>query len=1147
MDGIVITHDFTISNGRTPNDRVGTHNIAMHDNKETAALELGLKTSKFQTMVEVLKCDFGKPLKPSSATGGAEHVNHWTPLYHAVYFKREAALLHFLRAGQMPDGKPDTQPPLCIAVAAGHANITRILCEAGANIDVRSIQSGETPLHLAVKAGRDDILDILLEYKPNLDARTMYTHDTPLHYAATRGGSTYGVSALLTHGANFEAVNDKGRSPAHVALQNQNMETAITIIRVAGKSPRKLGREKQLLLNQALELHSRGSIGNVLFAQALEVACPPDSTGLVEAIKTKNANVVIAVIARGANPNEQTPSGLYPIFAALGAGSARVVQTLIDHKADVTLRNSHGLNVLQAALESPFHDKDVITKVFELLLAHGADPCVKYTDGTTLLHYAVKPSFELVKIAQILLQNGVRVDAQDSNGDTALHVAATSPPCVTMLLKHGANPDLVNSKVLTPLLCALSSSTGDREPDLQELLKVSDLRRTTKFGKMPLHLAAQNGLAKTVKLLLSLGADTNSIDRRKCTPLLLAATRQQWAVVPLLASHPGTNSWDENGLTALHHIAMSTPKNPSTWKHIAMAAAPFCEKGVSRSLRDQSGSTPLIQAVKTLPNDGLPVVEVLLSRRGSERGNCVAHEDHDQHDALYYAVTLGKVAFVETLLVHGTPFSWNEWKQQKNLIPKDSAVNKKIWKLFAEHEWLKRLVRLRRYSGILFEDSLLPKIIPIQDLGDMLCMGLGPDTVPRAKHMRSLLWTLLETGLSSSVIHTDYLCDALTLMMASGANPNVMLSRKTRCAPDSCQPPPAPLAVHPLTYMLEKCPQVNLDLLTLLLDSGAMPSISSPFYEGRYPLHSAVRANRIDVVEELLRRKADIEAKDSAGRTPLHTAVAVGNASIVSWLLRNGAKADSTDQKDLTPIRCFSANLPENEKQHIAKLLQGATQDEPDRISQLLSPYTDLSDDRGFKMERPSSTASRTAPSQRPPPTPPPTCPSPRPILKFSPFRPNTPPTSPPKKKDRNPWDTPPPISPISPIIKDKTKTTPPSHNKPKPRVTFKITPPDPEPESEPEPEPESEPEPAPAPVPPPSPPTKSPTTPATPSPTVSEIEPSEEAERSDSGFGFHKAGTTEVAALRDGKRGSGPGDGEVVEGEELRGWLDYSRMMDRL
>ncbi|OAG01138.1 ankyrin, partial [Paraphaeosphaeria sporulosa] len=864
------------------------------------------KASKLQTLIEVLRCELGRPVRSSHT--GFEPTKQWTTLYYAVYHNREAALLHFLRAGQTPDGTPAAQPPLCVAVTAGHAGIVRILCEAGASINAGCIHSGETALHLAIKADRINLLDILFRFQPDINARTLHTHETPLHYAAAKTGSAAAVTALLSHGANYEALDSHGYSPAEVALKARHLDTAVRIIRAAGRKAHKLTKERQWLLSQILESRGQSSLGADLIAEALKLACPPDSSALVEAIKTRDVSLVRLVLDKGSNSNEATASGLFPIFAAFNACSAPIVQALVEHGADVTLRNPHGPNVLQAALASPLsRDKEAITTVFELLLSRGADASTNYSDDTTLLHRVVSADSNAVKLLQLLLRHGVPVDSQDRNGNTALHVAAASGPCVAMLLKHGADATKINSKGLTPLLGATKSATSENEPDLRELIKASDRGAFDAAGKTALHLAAQNGLTKTVKLLLDAGADTKSTDTKKRTPLLLAVHNNRWETVALLAAQPGSNGWDENGLTALHHVAMKTPKGPSTWEDIAAAASSFCEKGVSRSMRDQTGSTPLIQAAKTLPEEGLPVLEALLIKKGSERSNCVAHEDHDQRNALYYAANSGKASFVEALLRHGSPFELHEWRQTDNPLGPETVMNKRILKLFAEHEWIRRMGSLHRQSSTAKNEGVLSKLLPIRDLKDLLSMGLDPNRLPTVKLSDSLLWTLFDHGVSASNLLSKYVYDSLELIFEFGANPNAMANRKPPRTPNMRNSQQMQLAVHPFTHIIEQCPRVSLELILLLLDNGAKLSIMSPLYDGRFPLHSAVRVNRIDIVDGMLLRKVDVDCRDLRQRTPLFLAAEDGLVQIVDMLLRSGADIDAVDVESNTPLHMAAA------------------------------------------------------------------------------------------------------------------------------------------------------------------------------------------------------------------------------------------------
>lgn len=937
---------------KPPEDSVVSPHLTMQSIDDIVTSTPTYKVSKLQALIEVFRCELAKPGRSSALDDSFEPTKQWTPIYYAAYHKREAALLHFLRSKQTPDGVPNAQPLLCIAVAAGHIDVVKTLCKAGAKANARCRHSGETPLHLAVKAGRSDIMDILLRSQADRNARTWDTQETPLHYAAAKLGNTDMVLALLKHGASFEIMNNKGCTPAEISLQIKDFKTAIAIISAARGRPHKLMNEKQLLLKHIEQTRDHSTLGIELVAQILDVACPPESTTLVESIRTLDTALVKLILEKGADPNMPTAFGLYPLLAAFDAGSATVVQTLIDHGADVTLRNPHGLNVLQAALASPLSDdKESITKVIDMLLSRGATVHAPYPNGMTLLHAAVKSGLGLIDIAQNLLRHGVNINTQDDLGNTALHDAATSSRCVTMLLKHGADPHLKNNKNLTPLLHVIKFATGGDEPDLQRLIKASDLQQVDSKKRSALHLAAQNGLIKTVKFLLEARVDCTSTDAKKCTPLLLAVRHHQWAVVPLLSTQPGLNSWDENGLTALHHIAMSTPKAPSTWKQIAAAVAPFCEKGVSRSIRDQTGSTPLIQAIKCLPEEGLPVIEALLYQKGSQRSNCIAHEDHQQHNALYYAATLDKPAFVETLLRHGMPITLSEWRSKKV----KNATNKVILKLIAEHEWLRRIAVLRRRSASQSEEPLLPDTLPVSDLKDMFSMGLDPNNLPNTKPAALVLWTLLEHSKPTSIHSSQYFHDILKVAFESGADPNAVSTRKSHGSSRKRNSPQPMSTAQPLSYVIEQFSGIDLDVVKLFLEAGATLSVPSSVYEGRFPLHSAVRVNRIDVVEELIRRKVNadgmdnrkrnalfvavengavemvklllqykinVNAQDNDGNTPLHTASAAGSFQLVSSLLHHGANLDSKNNTGLTPSMCVSDKLSDQEKEKMARMLQ---------------------------------------------------------------------------------------------------------------------------------------------------------------------------------------------------------------------------------
>ncbi|KAF2638340.1 ankyrin [Massarina eburnea CBS 473.64] len=883
---------------------------AYKDNTRTGVRghnEEGNRVSKIQTLIEVLRCELARPGKGSNAVTekGLEPGKEWTPLYHAVCHNREAALLHFLRTGQSPDGLLGSDlPPIYIATAYGHVGIVKILGDAGADVNASAKQNGETALHIAIKNGRNDIVDVILSHGPNVNAKTIHTGETPLHYAAAESVSLATVAALLKQGANYEALDAEIRTPAEVALQSQNLHAAVAIVSAA-RGKRKLIKEKEMLLQYVEKAQNRLSMNNELIADIFEAGCPSNSTVLIEAIKRNDASLVEMFLEKGADPNRATSSGILPIFAALSCSSAHIVHALVLHKADVTLRDVHGLTVLQAALDSPLaQDKEAMPRLFEILLSSGADSRVKYSDGSTLLHRAVGQELGLAKVAQRLVQCDINVNEQDRCGNTALHLAYHSRLCTAVLLKHGTDVTIVNKKGLTPLLYATRQATKEKEPDLEELIRASDIRKTDSARRTPLHFASRNGLEKTVRTLLQAGADTTFINSKKPTPLILAVLYHQWNVVPLLAAQSGINSWDEEGRTALHHIAMCTPRSPSTWNDIATAVAPFCEKGVSRSMRDKSGATPLIQAVKSLPEQGLPVIEMLLSRRGSEKSNCVGHEDLQSKDALFYAATLGKATFVAALLQSGSPFTLKEWRPSKGRVRPDNDVGKQILKTMAEHDWLRRAAILQRQSIGVSNESILPKVLPVRDLQQLLTMGLDPNALPKSKVNSPLLWIILNQISQRHSFISDYLHDAIKLVFIFRADPNALSTRSLRRTSQmrSPQQQATSLTIHPLTFLLEQFPDINIKIINLFLDNAAKLTIPSTFYDGRYPLHSAILTNRPSTLPIFLSHKVDINSLDAKNRTPLFLAAEKGFHEPIQVLLRSGAKVDAKDMDGNTPL-----------------------------------------------------------------------------------------------------------------------------------------------------------------------------------------------------------------------------------------------------
>jgi ankyrin repeat protein len=87
----------------------------------------------------------------------------------------------------------------------------------------------------------------------------------------------------------------------------------------------------------------------------------------------------------------------------------------------------------------------------------------------------------------------------------------------------------------------------------------------------------------------------------------------------------------------------------------------------------------------------------------------------------------------------------------------------------------------------------------------------------------------------------------------------------------------------------------------LLIERGADVNVASHNNMKVAPLHSAVARQSRNLVELLLARGADVNAKQQAGYTPLHGAAAAGERELCELLLRHGADRAAQSDDGKTP------------------------------------------------------------------------------------------------------------------------------------------------------------------------------------------------------------------------------------------------------
>uniref|UniRef100_A0ABD2X521 Uncharacterized protein n=1 Tax=Trichogramma kaykai TaxID=54128 RepID=A0ABD2X521_9HYME len=166
------------------------------------------------------------------------------------------------------------------------------------------------------------------------------------------------------------------------------------------------------------------------------------------------------------------------------------------------------------------------------LLRRGADPTQCDDDGSSALHAVCRYGrADFLKLFfEIVDEHGkpFRVNLPDGLGNTPLHLAVENGNVATlvMLLTRGADPNLANREGSTPLH-AISRRTNN-DYLIEALFRISDENRRTvrvnvsdRRGDTLLHLALESGNLRMSEILLTRGADVNSVNKKGLTPLHL--------------------------------------------------------------------------------------------------------------------------------------------------------------------------------------------------------------------------------------------------------------------------------------------------------------------------------------------------------------------------------------------------------------------------------------------------------------------------------------------------------------------------------------------------------------------------------------------------------------------------------------------------
>jgi ankyrin repeat protein len=332
-------------------------------------------------------------------------ITYPQPLVLAIQRNKLEAARLLLEYGANPNGVDCWQLqygrfiPLIEAVRM-HASIEMMELLMEFSADVNKTFSGFTALH---HAQEQDEIRLLIQAGADVDAST-HSGITPLHHA-----SAMKTRMLIEAGANIHAKTTVGLTPLHVANEADTVD---------------------LLLRAGAEVDSQ----TLIYFTPLHSAVIRGSVDQVRLLLDANANIEARMLP---------PVLLTPLMLACRCGDASIVSLLLQRGAQVDAVDRQGMTAL-------FH-ADTVDVAAELL-QYGADVGARTPWLQVSLHFAAANGN--ANMIYLLVSAGVEVDAQDSHGRTAAHLAVAAHgidhEVVATLIASGADFMIRDSFGRTP-------------------------------------------------------------------------------------------------------------------------------------------------------------------------------------------------------------------------------------------------------------------------------------------------------------------------------------------------------------------------------------------------------------------------------------------------------------------------------------------------------------------------------------------------------------------------------------------------------------------------------------------------------------------------------------------------------------------------